>query len=101
MKDPNINRRAFLTAAGSAGILAASAKASAQKPAAGRQYLVLQKYSFQKEEQRQGFNAIAKEVLLPALNRLGVQPVGAFSEPKESQPVYILLPFPDAESASL
>ena len=100
MKDPNINRRAFLTAASSAGILAASPiEVSAQKPAAGRQYLLLQKYSFQKEEQRQGFNAIAKEVLLPALNRLGVQPVGAFSEPKEAQPVYILLPFSDAESA--
>lgn len=100
MKNPDINRRDFLAATGSAALLAASnLPASAQKTAAGRQYLVLQKYSFQKEEQRQGFNAITKEVLLPALNRLGVQPVGVFIDPKEAQPIYVLMPLSDAESA--
>lgn len=100
MKTPNLNRRAFLTSTGSAGLLAASNLVSAaQTPAAGRQYLVLQKYSFQKEEHRQGFNAIMKEVALPALNRLGIKPVGVFMDPKEGQPVYVLLPHSDAESA--
>lgn len=100
MTPPNINRRAFLTTAGAAGILASPGpQASAQKPTDARQYLVLHKYSFQKEEQRQAFNAIAKEVLLPALNRLGILPVGAFTDPREAQPVYMLLPLSNADSA--
>jgi hypothetical protein len=95
-----MNRRTFFTVTGSAGLLAATGfNTSAQAASGGRQYLVLQKYSFDKEEQRSAFDAFMKDVALPALNRLGVQPVGVFLDPKEPGPVYVLLPHPDAESA--
>ncbi|HOC00107.1 MAG TPA: NIPSNAP family protein [Verrucomicrobiota bacterium] len=95
-----MNRRHFLTVSGSIGLVTATGlDASAQGVGAGRQYLVLQKYSFGTEEQRGGFDAFMKEVALPALNRLGVQPVGVFLDPKEPRPVYVLLPHPDADSA--
>ncbi len=96
----NINRRNFLAVSGSAGLLTATGlSVSAPAASGGRQYLVLQKYSFEKEEQRPAFDAFMKDVGLPALNRLGVQPVGVFVDPKEPRPVYVLLPHPDAESA--
>ena len=100
MDTMNMNRRSFLTVSGSAGILAATGPdVSAQAASTGRHYLVLQKYSFEKDEQRQAFDAFMKDVALPALNRLGVQPVGVFVDPKEPKPVYVLLPHPDAEGA--
>jgi hypothetical protein len=95
-----MNRRSFLTVSGSVGILtAAGLNHAAEASPSGRQYLVLQKYTFEKEEQRQGFDGFMKDVAVPALNRLGVQPVGVFVDPNEPKPVYVLLPHPDAESA--
>ena len=95
-----MNRRHFLTVSGSVGLVTATGlDASAQETGAGRQYLVLQKYSFGAEEQRKAFDAFMQDVALPALNRLGVQPVGVFLDPQEPRPVYVLLPHPDADSA--
>ena len=102
MNETKIDRRSFFstTAAGSAGLFAVTGfDASAQSPTPDRQYLVLQKYSFSKEEQRQAFNAIMKEAAMPAYNRLGLKPVGVFMDPREGQPLYVLLPHPDAQSA--
>jgi hypothetical protein len=100
MQTMNTNRRSFLMVSGSFGLLTATGLGvSAQGSSAGRHYLVLQKYSFEKEEQRPAFDAFMKDVAVPALNRLGIQPVGVFVDPKEPKPVYVLLPHSDAESA--
>ncbi len=96
-----MNRRNFLTVSGSVGLFTAAGlnSVSGQVAAGGRQYLVLQKYSFASQDQRPAFDAFMKDVALPAWNRQGVLPVGVFLDPKEPQPVYVLLPHPDADSA--
>jgi hypothetical protein len=73
-------------------------RASAQTDG-GRQYLELEKYTFATEEQKQAFLAHLKSAAIPALNRLGVKPVGVFLDPKDALVIYALLPHPTVESA--
>jgi hypothetical protein len=97
-----MNRRKFLTATGLAGVssLAAYSKMSAAAGDAGRQYLELRKYTFETAAQRQAYDAFMKDVALPAINRLGIRPVGVFQDPEKDSPVYLLLPHPTLESAA-
>lgn len=76
-----------------------SSKACGKEGGDNRQYLELQKYTLEKEEQKQAFDAYLKEVAIPALNRLGIKPVGVFYDQKEFSPIYVLLPHPNLESA--
>ena len=102
MQAPEIpmNRRHFLTASGAIGLLSATgSNVDAQESASERQYLVLQKYSFEKDEQRAVFDEFMKELAIPALNRLGVRPVGVFHDPQGARPTYVLLPHANAQSA--
>jgi hypothetical protein len=84
------------------GAASASAQEGQAKTAAGRpQVLELRRYQhhFGPAEARHG--EYVKTALLPALNRLGITPVGVFtvSLGPGSPAMYMLLPHPNAESA--
>ncbi len=97
-----MDRRTFIGVTGAAGLcsLGATAASAAQDDAGGRQYLELQKYVFESEAQRRAYDAFLKDMLMPALNRLGIQPVGVFCDAKEPSPLYVLLPHATIESAA-
>ena len=95
-----MHRRTFLRLGGTAGLVSAAGLAAASTEAgSGRQYMELQKYSLDTEAQRQALDTFLKDVALPALNRLGIRPVGVFCDAKDFSPVYVLLPHRTAESA--
>ncbi len=75
-----MQRREFLAATGAAGLLPMTSAMAADGPAAGgeRDYYHLQLYHLDTDEQRQGFDAFARQAAIPALNRLGISPVGVF-----------------------
>jgi hypothetical protein len=59
------------------------------------QYYELRIYSTSSAEQQQRVNDYWQQAAIPAYNRLGVQPVGVFTELKDSatNQIYVLLPF--------
>jgi hypothetical protein len=65
---------------------------------AGREYYELRQYILQSEEQKQGLDAFLRDAAIPAINRLGIKPVGVFYPDQGYSPVYLLLPHPTAES---
>ncbi len=97
-----MNRRHFLTVSGAAGLTSLTGLHGATAAGAtdGRQYLELRKYTFAGPAQRQVFDAFMKDVAVPALNRLGIRPVGIFHEPDKDSPVYVLLPHDTLEGAA-
>ena len=95
-----MKRREFLAASTALG-LSPLAIAHADDQAAGdRDYLELRTYHVATQEQRDGFEAFAREAAIPALNRAGIKPVGVFHPLEELSPVYVLLPHKSLESAA-
>lgn len=96
-----MERRSFLkqsSAIGAASIGALTMGNSANA-ASGRDYYELRVYTLDTEQQKSGLAAFLKDAMVPALNRLGVKPVGAF-EPREGLgPVYVLLRHKSLEAA--
>lgn len=91
-----MKRRELLMAAAAA--TAASAGGAQAAPEGGsRQYLELRRYSLLTGDSRRRFQNYLREALIPALNRMGVAPVGAFTvlygQNEPSYPLYLLLPF--------
>jgi hypothetical protein len=103
-----MNRRDFVGASLGASLWPARALAerpddgTGKAPAAGGspQLLELRKYRLRFGPMEPRFAEYAKGVLIPALNRAGVKPVGAFTVMigPDSPSVYMLLPHPSAES---
>jgi hypothetical protein len=58
---------------------------------ANRDYFRLEQYQLDNEAQKQRLDAYLRATALPALNRLGIQPVGVFYPEKDLSPVYVLL----------
>jgi hypothetical protein len=58
----------------------------------------LRQVTLDKEEQRKGLDAFLKEAAIPALNGLGIKPVGVFAPAEGFSPVYVLLRHPSMES---
>jgi hypothetical protein len=88
-------------AAGPAG--AADATAGAQTPVSQRPLLLeLRRYQFRFGPMEARFTEYAKGALLPALNRAGVKPVGAFTVVfgADTPAVYLLLAHPGPDSVS-
>lgn len=79
---------------------AITSKTSAAETNSGpdREYYELRQIILDKEEQRKGVDAFLKEAALPAMNRLGIKPVGVFYPSEGFSPVYILLRHPSFES---
>src|SRR5579875_945207 len=82
--DSLMNRRKFLAssvAASGAGVLAGTAVAQTQSAqgTSGREYYILRRYHLTTGSQRGLTDAYLRDALVPALNRLGVSPVGVFN----------------------
>ncbi len=80
---------------------------SAAESGSDRDYYEIRQYVVEKEEQKKGLDAFFKNAGIPALNRLGVKPVGVFypgaaaaGQPKPLGPIYVIMRHPSAESAA-
>jgi hypothetical protein len=94
-----VKRRQFLTSTLAASALALSDRpnlAQTQPAAASqpRQYYELRKYQLEAGHQSQVTSNYVSSALIPALNRLGISPVGAFNLDlgPETPTLYVLLP---------
>lgn len=86
---------AALTQQGSAGAQTTSGKADAGKADAGkaREYYQLRRYHLQGGPQGKLTDSYMADALIPALNRLGIAPVGAFRlDYGETPTLYVLMP---------
>jgi hypothetical protein len=104
-----MRRRTFLggalagTVAGAltgAGTLGAGQLALGQAAAGGREYYELRKYHMVSGGQGKLLNGYLTDALIPALNRMGMAPVGAFnlSIGPETPTAYVLIPSPSVEA---
>jgi hypothetical protein len=100
-----MKRRGFLVSSLAASTLAGVAPAVAattDDPApAGREYYELRKYQLRRGPQQQRIDAYFRDANIPALNRLGIKPVGVFNTSigPGSPTLYVLAPHPSTESA--
>jgi NIPSNAP len=91
------NRRDILAAAaGGVGLASLAGLAAAapqtQDGSDGRRDLYeLRRYVIDHEPQKQGFDTFLRDAAIPALNRIGITPVGVFHPEKELSPIYVLL----------
>jgi hypothetical protein len=65
---------------------------AARRAGPARQYYELRRYEIETEQQKAGFDKFASEAALPALNRLGIWPVGVFYPAEGLSPIYVLIP---------
>lgn len=72
----------------------------AAQDAARPQYYELRVYTTQSEQQQKRINDYWQHAAVPACNRLGIQPVGVFTELEDSptNKVYVLIPFDSADA---
>lgn len=104
-----MKRREFLAASGAAGLMPLMAATAAESQAGQRAYLELRLYHVDSQQQRDGLEAFARDAAIPALNRLGIAPVGVFypeknekdkKDEKDLSPVYVLLPHKSVDSVT-
>ncbi len=94
-----INRRNFLAAAGATGLAMHGYTTTLAADATGeRQIYELRQYHIDTPEQRQRLDAYLREAAIPALNGIGIKPVGVFYPAEDLSPVYVLLPHKSTES---
>lgn len=94
-----MKRRDFLALSGTAGLAAMSTTVQAAGVAGdGRDYYELRQYSLDSEEQKKGLDDFLKNAAIPALNRLGIKPVGVFYPEKDLSPTYVLIRHRSLES---
>lgn len=94
-----MNRRTFLSLGAVAGTGAFGALPTPVREAASaRECYELRLYHVTSPEHKTALAAFMNDAALPALNRLGIQPLGVFEDEKEISPVYVFLPHPSAES---
>ena len=90
-----MERREFLTTSLAASAIALSNQATAQTGSARpREYYEIRKYHLQTGPQIKITESYISDALIPALNRLGIAPVGAFHLDigPETPTLYLLLP---------
>jgi len=93
-----MKRREFLTATTAATLALEAAprslKAQAPPKESGREYYELRRYHMQSGPQPKVMDGYVAEALIPGLNRLGIQPVGAFNLylGPETPALYVLMP---------
>ena len=91
-------RREWLAAAGGVGVASMCGMRAAEGASAHRDVYELRKYTIVDEAQKQALGRFLQEAAIPALNRIGIAPVGVFHPEKEISPVYVLLRHPSVES---
>lgn len=93
-----MKRREFMAASAALGLVPWTATSAVAAASQQRSYLELRMYQIETPEQRAGFEAFAQEAAIPALNRLGIGPVGVFYPETDLSPIYVLLPHKSLES---
>jgi hypothetical protein len=102
-----MKRRAFLALTGATGLVPLANFSSAAEPSARRDYFELRKYLFDPDDQtkadnqKSAFDSYMSAAGIPALNRVGVSPVGVFypEKPDKAGPAgYVLLRHKSLES---
>jgi hypothetical protein len=96
-----MKRREFLTTSLAASAIAITNQSQSQTPAASpREYYELRKYHMQTGPQTKLTDSYVADALIPALNRLGIAPVGAFHLDigPETPTLYLLLPCTNLET---
>jgi hypothetical protein len=102
-----MKRRGFLVSSLAASALAGAgasveaANAGAVPAKGGREYYELRKYTLRRGPQQSRLDAFFRTAAIPALNRLGVKPVGVFNTTigPGSPTLYMLTPHSSIESA--
>ncbi len=100
-----MKRRDFLKASAAmsalAGLTSTSVTASAAQ-AAAREYYELRVYRLKEGADHAALDGYLEKAAIPALNRLGIKPVGVFTEPesKDGPAIYVLIPYPSLECFS-
>ena len=90
-----MERREFLTASLATSALALANQANAQTPSGkAREYYVIRRYHMQTGPQTSLTETYLSDALIPALNRLGIAPVGAFHLDigPDTPTLYLLMP---------
>jgi len=96
-----MKRREFMTAAGLAGLAPLGSLALADDGCEGakKDIYELRVYHFASAAKQDAFDAFLKEAAIPALNRIGIGPVGAFTPAEgDANETYVLLPHKSLES---
>ncbi len=96
-----MERRRFLTSSLAASAFALTSKSRGQAPASkSREYYQLQKYQLESGPQTKLTAQYLSEALIPALNRLGMTPIGAFelTYGPETPAIYVLIPSSSLET---
>jgi hypothetical protein len=96
-----MNRRDFLALSCIAAPAGALAAATGSDEAEDKHYFELRRYVLASDAKRTGLDTFLGAAAIPALNRLGIAPVGAFAfaEPGIND-VYVLLPHANLESVA-
>lgn len=97
-----MERREFLGSAGLAatGLIGGTTSGIAQGQEGGRQFLELREYSLIARSAVRSLDPYLEEALVPALNRLGLEPIGVFHPMfgSSSATVHLLIPHNSIES---
>jgi NIPSNAP len=103
----SMKRREFLKTSLTATSLAALSStavstASAQSSGGEREYYELRVYRFKSGASTNLLDSYLEKAAIPAWNRLGIKPVGVFTEreTKEAPAVYVLIPYPSMAAFS-
>ncbi len=91
-----MNRRQFLSISGAAGLAAVATPTtsiSAAESGSGRDVYQLYQVLLDTAEQKKQVDGFLKDALIPAVNRLGMKPVGVFYPSEGLSPIYLLLRF--------
>jgi hypothetical protein len=82
-----MKRRDFLTTTAAAGaVLASNALSQAAAPTGQKDLIELRLYHFTSEDKQKAFDAFLGKTAVPALNRIGVKPVGVFRLNRDDNP---------------
>jgi NIPSNAP protein len=99
-----MNRRSFLASSVTVSALAAGARGSSGTMAAGidqtsAQYYELRLYQLRRGHQHDLINEYLQAAMLPAMNRIGIAPIGVFEvmAGPESPAIYTLIPYNSLE----
>jgi len=100
-----MKRRQFLTSAAAASIAAVGAssdylRAAPEPDAKGREFYQLRRYQLARGPQQKLADDYFRDALIPALNRMGIRPVGVFNITvgPDTPAVYVLIPSSSAET---
>ena len=99
-----LNRRDFLKTSltASAALAVSSTASAAAAPAKGGEYIELRCYRLRPGASHALLDSYLEEALIPSLNDLEVDSVGAFTEPdaKDGPAVWVLIPYPALQLAA-